>query len=152
MADESAPQPVHHRRLAVEFFNAVWALLDQRERTAPECDRMVHLAHASRLHWELAGGTPTNLAIGEWQIARVYSVLRRPEPALHHARRCLGITEQAGLTGFQLGSAHEGMARALAVAGERDLEKSHRDRAAAICRELSDPGERATLEADLNTA
>jgi hypothetical protein len=50
---------------------------------------MLHMAHASRFHWEQVG-TPANLARGEWLCSRVYAVLRRPEPCLHHAARGAG--------------------------------------------------------------
>ena len=70
-----------------DLFNLVWELLERPGRSAEEDDRMVHAAHASRYHWGQVG-QPTQFAIGEWQCARVYSVLGRAEPALHHARRC----------------------------------------------------------------
>ena len=49
---------------------------------------MIHAAHAARYHWSKVG-TKANLARGEWQVSRVYTVLERPEPALYHAHRCL---------------------------------------------------------------
>ncbi len=97
MSDTSAPSrpapsglPESERQLAADLFNLVWTLLEQTGRTTEDDDRMVHAAHASRYHWGQVGG-PEQLAIGEWQCARVYSVLGRAEPALHHARRCLEI-------------------------------------------------------------
>ena len=65
-----------HRRLAVTFFNETWTLLDKTDRSPAEDARMIHMAHASRMHWELIG-TPQNVAVGEWQIARVYSADRQ---------------------------------------------------------------------------
>src|SRR5438128_19348 len=106
-----------HRKLGVDLFNATWKLLDMPERTREEDDRMIHSAHASRLHWEFAGDA-SNLAIGEWQISRVYAVLGRQEPALYHARRSLEICEENGLRDFMLAWAHEAMARALSLSGD----------------------------------
>ena len=80
---------------------------------------MVHAAHASRFMWEDIG-EPVNHARGEWQIARVYAVVDRPEPALHHARRCLEIVEEHGVGDFDLACAYEALARAHATAGERE--------------------------------
>ena len=54
----------------------------------------------------------------EWQCSRVYAVLGRPEPALHHARRCLELCEQHGIGDWVLGFAYEALARAHAVAGD----------------------------------
>ncbi|MBI2762400.1 MAG: hypothetical protein HYX54_01395 [Chloroflexi bacterium] len=65
-----------HRRLGVELFNHVWTLIEKPDRTASEIDDMIHAAHASRYHWSKVG-TSANLGRGEWQIARVYSVLGR---------------------------------------------------------------------------
>ncbi len=105
-----------HRRFAVELFNDTWKLLEKKRRTADEEDRMVNGAHASRYHWGIAGG-PENWAIGEWQVSRVYAVLRRPEPALHHASRCLALCRRHRLGDFVLAYAHEALARTHAVAG-----------------------------------
>ena len=66
-----------------------------------EDDRMLHMAHASRFHWE-AVGTAANLARGEWQCSRVYAVLGRSEPSLHHARRVLEICRLAQIGDWDL--------------------------------------------------
>ena len=63
-----------HRRLGVDLFNFTWTLIEKADRTPAETDEMIHAAHASRYHWSKAG-TNANLGRGEWQIARVYSVL-----------------------------------------------------------------------------
>ena len=53
--------------------------------------------HASRFHWgEAPECKPENLARGEWQVSRVYTVLGLAEPALRHALRCLDICEANG--------------------------------------------------------
>ncbi len=74
----------NERALAMDLFNETWTLLETEDRTHDQDERMIHAAHASRYHWEQAGG-PEQLAVGDWQVSRVYSVLGRPEPALHHA-------------------------------------------------------------------
>jgi hypothetical protein len=106
-----------HRQFAVDLFNYVWTLLEKPERTQGEADEMVHAAHASRYHWGKAG-TAVNLARGEWQISRVYSVLSRPEPALYHAHRCLEICQDNGIGDFDLAYAYEALARAYNIAGK----------------------------------
>ena len=151
MSAADALDAAAHRRIAVDLFNGTWALIDKADRTPAEVDRMIHMAHASRLHWELAGGSPSNLAVGEWQIARVYSVLGRAEPALHHARRCLEINQQAGSEGFFLGSAHEGMARAFQVAGNLDAAREHCRLASEICASLPDKEDQQVLKGDLGS-
>lgn len=108
-----------HRRLAVELFNLVWELLDRKDRSTLDDDRMIHAAHASRYHWGEVG-TTLEAARGEWQISRVYSVLRMGESALHHARRSLGICELGGHGGFDRAFALEAVARAFSVTGDAE--------------------------------
>ncbi len=91
---------------------------------------MVHAAHASRYHWGEVG-QPANLARGEWQCSRVYAVLGRGEPALHHARRCLEICQEHGIGDWDVAFAYEALARASRVAGDLD----RRERYAALARE-----------------
>jgi hypothetical protein len=107
-----------HRKLAVELFNHVWTLLDAPQRTATQDTEMMHAAHASRHYWGVVG-QPLNFAIGEWQLARVYSVLKRAEPSLYHARLALKWAQEHDLGPFQVGCGYEALARASAVAGDR---------------------------------
>lgn len=106
------------RGIAVGLFNLVWELLETADRTREQDDRLLHAAHASRYHWGQIG-EPVNFARGEWQCSRVYAVLGRAEPSLHHAARCLAICEEHGVGDFDLAFAYEALARAHAVAGDR---------------------------------
>ncbi len=114
-----------HRKMAAQLFNGTWKLLSKKRRTKEETDTMIHMAHASRYHWGVAGG-PKELAIGEWQISRVYAVVRRPEPSLYHAERCLETCKAHGVGDFPLAYAYEALARAFAIAGKS------RERAACV--------------------
>jgi DNA-binding transcriptional MerR regulator len=143
---ETAAPP--ERQLAVDLFNLVWTLLEQTGRTVEDDDRMVHAAHASRYHWGQVGG-PEQIAIGEWQCARVYSVLDRAEPALHHARRCLEISLAGSVPDWMVASAHEGLARAYLVAGERESALAERDAARAVLEKVGDAEDRQVVEDDL---
>lgn len=141
-----------HRKMGVDLFNFAWTLLENRRRTRSEDDLMIHATHASRYHWTRArGATPKNDAIGEWQISRVYAVLRRAEPALYHARRTLAICESNGLEDFPLAYAHEALARAYAVGGERRLRDRHLRLAKAAGEHIHEAEDRALLLADLRT-
>jgi hypothetical protein len=106
------------RKFAVDLFNFVWVLMEKPDRTKEENDDMLHAAHASRYHWGQVGA-PVNLARGEWQVSRVYSVLNRSEPALYHARRCLEICKENQIGDFDLAYAYEAIARALVIAGRQ---------------------------------
>jgi hypothetical protein len=146
-SDAKLTEREFHQEMAVGLFNEVWRLLKKSSRSLEEDDRMVHAAHASRFHWEIVGNQQ-NLAIGEWQIARVYSVLQRTEPALHHAWRCLAICEANNIGGFYLASAYEGLARALAGNADSSFLEYVR-RAKQIAEDVVDASEKAILLADL---
>jgi len=143
-----------HRRLGVDLFNHAWTLIEKADRTAAETDEMIHAAHASRYHWTRAG-TTVHAARGEWQIARVYSVLGRGEPARWHAARCLDYAEAAAHAGeaddWDLPAAYEAMARAAAVAGATAEAITWRDRAREALDGISDPEDREQIEGDLAT-
>ncbi len=138
------------RRLAVDLFNHVWTLLETVGRTVEQDDEMVHAAHASRYHWGEVGDA-ANLARGEWQCSRVYAVLDRSEPALHHARRCLELCEHHGIGDWDLAAAHEAMARACRVAGDEDGRHRHLVLAHEALRTVVDPEDRAHIETDLES-
>ncbi len=143
-----------HRRLGVDLFNHVWSLIDKPDRAPAETDDMIHAAHASRHHWSKAG-TTVNLGRGEWQIARVYSILGRAEPANWHAQRCLAYVEAAVAAGeaedWDMAAAQEAIARAAAVAGDRAAALEWRDRARAPLAAVADPADREHIEGDLAT-
>ncbi|MEW6307222.1 MAG: tetratricopeptide repeat protein, partial [Verrucomicrobiota bacterium] len=139
-----------HREMAAKLFNETWNLIDKKERTPEETDRMIHSAHASRLHWGYVG-TAENLAVGEWQIARVYSVLGRAEAAMHHAQRAVEIAEKNQFKGFHLGSAYEGLARALWVSGDRSSAREYLAKARQIAEKLTDEEDRKVLLEDIES-
>ena len=111
---------------------------------------MVKAAHASALHW-LQVGKPVNFARSEWQISRVYAVLNRAEPALHHARRCLQICEDHGVGDFDLAFAYEALARAHAAAGGHDQAKRYLELAREAGKRIADAHEREHFFDDLRT-
>jgi hypothetical protein len=137
------------RQLAVSLFNETWALLDKTNRSAEETDRMIHSAHASRLHWESIG-TPQNLSIGEWQVARVLAVVGHADAALYHGRRCLEIAQHGELDPFYVAYAHEAIARALSLSRHADVGK-HLAQARDLAAKIADADERKMLEDDLAT-
>jgi len=138
------------RSLAIDLFNHVWSLLDLDVRSTEQDDDMVHAAHASRWHWGQVGG-PQEAAVGEWQCSRVYAVLDRPEPALHHARRCLTLTQEQEMAPFVAASAYEALARAHAVGGDLPAASEARDKAVRLAADLADPDDRAVIDADIAT-
>lgn len=139
-----------HRRLGVDLFNRTWTLMEAEGRTREDDDEMLHCAHASAYHW-LQVGTPANRARGEWQCSRVYSVLGRAEPALHHARRCLELVEGAPdrMEGWDLPAACEALARAHLVAGDRAEAERWLRRGDEACAQIADEEDGEPIRADL---
>lgn len=141
-----------HREQAVALFNGVWEMLDAPDRTPAQDDQMVHAAHASRWHWSQAGdlGGDQQLAVGEWQCARVYSVLGRGEPALHHAQACLAICAGSGLSDWVVAAAYEALARASAVAGNAAEARTWLARGRTATAAIAEAEDRDVIEADLD--
>jgi DNA-binding transcriptional MerR regulator len=145
-------EAVDHRRLGIDLFNKTWTLMEKENRAAAENDELIHCAHASAYHW-LHVGTQANRARSEWQCSRVYTVLGRAEPALHHARRCLEICEASpeALEDWDLPFAHEALARAHSIAGEHGEARTHLARARELAAGVLEEEDRSLLEADLAT-
>lgn len=105
-----------HKQMAIDLFNLTWDLIEKQDRTKSDVDTMLYAANASRYHWGVVG-TPLNFARGEWQISRVYAILGRAEPALHHATKSEQFCLEHDLGAFDLAFAYEAIARAHAVSG-----------------------------------
>jgi hypothetical protein len=145
MTDEITVE--EHRRMGIAANNRVWALLESETRSEADDREMVHAARASLWHW-LYAGDATNEQRGEWLVSRVHSVLGNPGPALHHAQRCLEITETAGLEDFDRAYAYEAMARALARGGN-PAAAGWKTRAETAGAAIADDEDRAIFEGDL---
>ena len=142
--------PEAERRLGAELFNEVWRLLETEDRSAEQDDQMVHAAHASAYHWRRVGKAE-NFARAEWQCSRVYSVLGRAEPALHHAYRSLELCERNGIGDFDLAFAYEALARAHAVTGHAGQARHMTELALAACEHIADSEDKQIVLADLET-
>ena len=140
------------RELAADCFNRTWTLMQKANRTPEEDDEMLHCAHASRYHWGEVG-TAAHRARGEWQCSRVYTVLGRAEPALHHAQRCLELCESnpSAIEDWDLPFAYEALARAHAVAGDEAESARCLQQARSLGAAIAEDDERALLESDLAT-
>jgi hypothetical protein len=141
---------INHRQLGVDLFNETWSLIDKPQRTREEDDQMIHTAHASRFHWGKVG-TPTNFARGEWQISRVYAVLGRSEPALHHAQRTLDLCQENGIGDFDLAFAYEALARASHIAGKPADRERYRALALAAGEKIAEEDDKNYFLSDLQT-
>ena len=110
-----------HREFATSTNGRVWSLLEKKERTQLENDELLYTAYASCYHW-FKVGTGVHQQRGEYLIAKVYISLGMPAQAVHHARRCLELTEhhQREMKDFDIAYAYECLARAYAMSGAKD--------------------------------
>ena len=139
-----------HRELGRELFNRTWELMELESRTPEDDNELVYTAHASRYHWSRIG-SPEHAARGEWQCSRVYAVLGRGEPAIHHATRCLEICQSSGIGDWDLAFAYEALSRAHRVAGEAAAAERYKALAAEAGEAIADPEDRKILANDLAT-
>jgi DNA-binding transcriptional MerR regulator len=139
-------QTEDHRRLGIDLYNRTWTLMDSPG------EEMLHCAHASAYHWMQGGGTTANRARSEWLCARVYSILGRPEPALHHARRCLELVESAPdeMEDWDIAGAYEALARASLTAGETEEARRFYELGREATANIANPEDRKHIEADLD--
>ncbi len=147
----TSPMDVDHRQLGVDLFNATWTLLDKPDRTHDEDEAMVHTAHASRFHWSQASHEAKHQARGEWQLSRVYAVLGRGEPAVHHAGECIEWCGRGDVEDWDIAFAYESMSRACAVAGDADSAAMFKRLAREAGDAIADPEDRVQFERDYAT-
>ena len=137
-----------HLQYGKALFNFTWTLMEKHDRSPDETELMVHASHASAYHWRQVG-KPENFARSEWQLARVYALCGRGEPAMHHAQRCLALCDENGIMGFDLAYAHEAIARAALVEGVVAKTREHLEMAERIGKAIDDAEEREHLATDL---
>ncbi len=137
-----------HRLIAARCFNHAWTLMERPDRDE-EADRLLRdLAHASRLHWRYAGGGVES-ARAAWLLSRVHVVLGEPESALEEALASLKIAEAENLGPFDRGFAHEAIARALLLAGDRQGAATARAAGESMAVEVVEDEERDWLRRNL---
>lgn len=139
-----------HRKFAVDSFNLVWKLMEKKDRGKEEDDKMIHAAHASRFHWGEIGGA-VEVERGEWQISRAYSILKRGQPAIYHAERCLEICRENSIGDWDLAFAYEAMARAYAAAGQKEECRKHVELAQKAGEQIKEKEDRNYFFSELKT-
>ena len=138
--------------LAVDLFNHhLGPDRESRGVPRPRTTRWCTQPTRAAWHWGNAGG-PMEWAVGEWQCSRVYAVLGLAEASLRRRALPRAPSETYGIGDYLPASAHEAIARAHAVAGDRDAALRHRGHSRPpLAAELEDLDDRAVVEADLAT-
>lgn len=148
MSSESIVDDAAHREIAVALFNRTWELLDKENRTSVDDAEMLTAAFASRYHWRQIGDA-RNFSVSDWQVSRVAAVLGYPDLAEEYGRCSLEAAAAAHLQPFYVGYAHEALARAALLAGDRTAFAKHLAAAHEMLDQVSDAGERDLLAPDL---
>lgn len=143
--------PQQHRQLGADLFGDTWSLMEKEERTPDEDALMLATTFASAYHWLRSGSPPEHAARSEWQISRVYCVLARPGPALHHAQRVLDICQRHHIGDWDLAFAYEALARANAVAGNTAEARRWLEQARLASEDIAEDEDRTILLGDLET-
>jgi hypothetical protein len=139
-----------HKKLGIELFNATWTLIDLENRTDAQAMEMIHTAHASAYHWLKGGGNATNEARSNWQISRVYAILRMGEAALVHGARSLSLCLENDLGSFDLAFGYEAVARSYALLGHAKESETNKQAALAACTQIADDEDRTYAEGEIN--
>ena len=139
-----------HREMAVECFNKTWDLMEKSSRSSEEDREMIHTAHASLYNW-MQAGTPLEWARGEWQVSRVYSVLRMGQSALYHGEASLGICAQNGIMDFDLAFAYEAIARAYKTLGDEANKDKYLNMALEAAEIIADDGDKEYTLSEINS-
>jgi len=137
-----------HRYFAAHCFNAAWDLLDKAERTEEDNRQMVALNMASLYHWsQRPDCTDMNRSVGYWQASRIHAVLGLVEEARRYGETCLEFSHL--LPPFYRGYAHEALARAASLAGDRAWAAEHAARGRDYAAQVVDEADRKRLLDDL---
>jgi len=139
-----------HRKQAIHSFNSTWDLMDKKERTREDDMAMIHTAHASRFHWSVIG-KELEAARGEWQISRVYSILKHSESAKFHAEHSLALCLENAIGDFDLAFAYEALSRACAISGQKEEAKKYYDDALKASESIRESEDKNYFLSELST-
>ena len=141
-----------HRYFSARCFNRAWDLIDKPDRTPEEDEEMLRLSLAAHWHWTQRDDyTPTNASIGHWQTSRIYALRGQPENAHRYGLLCLAASQSEGVSPFYLGYAYEALARAEAIAGDREKMQIHLAAARRLADSVTKAEDRQALLDDLAT-
>lgn len=147
---EQAKEQTMHSHFSADCFNRCWAYIDKADRSPQEVEDMLLLAHASLWHWKQRSDCkPENLAIGYWQVSRVYALAGHGELSRSFGAKSLKAAQENKLGPFSMGYGYEALARAEFLC--RDFAKAREllARARGELAGIADKEERGLLEADI---
>lgn len=147
--DLSTPEAVH-RYFSAFCFNLTWDLLEKPDRSAAENEAMIQACLASLWHWnQRPDCTDRERSVGAWQAARVYAVVQQADNARRYGQMALSFANDQ--PPFYQAYAYEALARAEAVAGNRNTAERHLEQARQLAGQVEKAEEQELILTDLNT-
>lgn len=141
-----------HQFFAAQCFNAAWDLMDQSHRTAEEDEQMLRLSLASHWHWtQRSDYTAKTQSVAHWQTARIYALLGQADNARRYAQLCLQASQNQDVPPLYLAYAYEALARAEAVAGNKQEMARYLAEARQIANTIAESDSKQQLLDDLAT-
>ena len=151
-AKSDLDQKAAHKYFSANCFNKAWDLIDKPDRTPEEDEEMIRLSLASHYHWTQRDDySLTSASVGHWQTSRIYAILGLAENARRYGQLCLEASRAEDVLPFYLGYAFEALARAEAVAGDRDKSEEFISEAKAAAEKVKKSEDRKALLDDLRT-
>jgi hypothetical protein len=139
-----------HRYFSSTCFNLAWDLMDKPERTPAEDEEMLGRGMASFWHWkQRPDQTSTNLSVGYWQLSRIYALLGQADNSRLYGLRCMEVSQGEDVPPFFLGYACEALARAEAVAGNKDKVEDYLRQGHEMAEKVKDSKAKKQLLEDL---
>jgi len=141
-----------HQFFAAHCFNAAWDLMEKSNRTAEENEQMLRLSLASHWHWTQRNDyTAKTQSIAYWQTARIYALLSQADNARRYAQLCLKTGHNQDVAPIYLAYAYEALARAEAVAGNKQEMARYLAEARQIANTIAESDSKQQLLDDLAT-
>ena len=140
-----------HRHFAIKYNGRCWELLEKSDRSREENEILIEAAHASLAHWREAG-TGVQHQRGEWMLARTYVVVGIAEAAVYHADRCLALAKEHRdlMEDFDWAYAYEAVARANAIAGNRERANEYLELATRAGKAIADAQSKEIFAGDFD--
>ncbi|UCE10615.1 MAG: hypothetical protein JSW61_01425 [Candidatus Thorarchaeota archaeon] len=144
-----------HKKMGAHTNGGVWGVLDNASPTPEELDEALEQAYTSRFHWRKAG-TLTNDVRAIYMISRVYSHMKKGEPALEYAERMLDLAMKAekedaeNWASFDMPFVYEAIAKAHAAAGNKDECKKFTKMSQELIDKLEDKQDRQICQGELD--
>ena len=134
---------------AAYFNNLAWTLAEREERTPAEGEEMLHLAHASALHWSRVGNE-LNKMRADMLLAHVHALLGNGPLALSYAERFYEYFSSQPGPDSEMALAEAIVANAAAAAGNGPLHREHYARAKVLGEAIAENRDRIVFRRIFN--